>query len=468
MREMNVNLLDKEKAVTRPRRSGASAVKFFISPLLVAIVFAASFGMGRLSLTGTASAALAPLADIPIMKHLVGSPDRKLIGEAEDRINVLLVGVGGEGHEGPNLTDTLMVASIRPSDNAIALLSIPRDLLVPVEGHGWRKINSVNAFAEAANPGSGGAAVRKAVEGLLGIDVPYYVRIDFEGFREIIDATGGVDVHVDRSFTDYTYPTYQYGIQKVSFEEGWQHLNGEQALQFARSRHGTNGEGSDFARARRQQKVISALKEKLTSVKTYRNPVTITNMLGALQSNISTNLHLGEMLRLAAMGQNADPAGIRHAVLDNSPDGVLVDSVVNGAYVLLPKGSDWTLLRNVAANVFQDAELAPQDERTPPPAAQPDAEKPTVEIQNGNGTSGIARDMAQLLQKLGFEVVKIGNADNFDYDTTLMFDLTGGEKPDSLKSLTGALDRAEVRDASEATRHDPSSSADFLIIIGKQ
>lgn len=468
MREMKVNLLAREKAVSTPVKSGTSAVKFFISPLALIVVFTASFTMGRVSLTDTASAAFAPLEAIPIMRHLVGSPDRKLVGEAEDRINVLLIGMGGAGHEGPMLTDTIMIASIRPSDGAIALLSIPRDLLVPVEGQGWRKINSVNAFAELEDPGNGGDLVRTTMEGLLGIDIAYYVRIDFEGFREVIDAVGGVDVHVDRTFTDSTYPTYTFGIQSVSFQEGWQHLNGEKALQFARSRHGNNGEGSDFARAKRQQKVISALKEKLTAAKTYRNPVTITSTLSALQSNITTNLHIGEMLRLASMGQDAQLSSIRHSVLDNGVDGVLVDSVVNGGYVLLPRNNDWTLLRDAVMNVYQDAEIDPNERLAASSDTAMPEEAPTVEIQNGNGTGGVAREMAQLLQSLGFEVVKIGNADSFDYDKTIVFDLTDGEKSDPFERLTNALDRAEVSDTKDAEAHDPSSSADFLVIIGKE
>ncbi len=463
-----VNLLEGETPRSRRNKNVVRKAKFFVSPLTLAIVFAASFVLGRVSLTEAASFAMAGLDRVPIighMSHLISSPDRKLDGEAEDRINVLLIGMGGEGHDGPYLTDTLIVGSIRPSDGSVAMLSIPRDLLVPVPDYGWRKINAVNAFGELDDRGRGGELTRATVEGLLGIDIPYYVRIDFEGFKSIIDDVGGIDVYVERDFTDYQYPTYDHGVQVVSFEEGWQHMDGETALQFARSRHGNNGEGSDFARSKRQQKVISALKQKMADYKTYLNPATISNTLASLQSNVATNINLGEMIRLARMAREVDTSQIRHEVLDNRPDGALVDSMVNGAYVLLPRENDWTVLRDIAFNLFDVAEADEADETVPPPA---DAIGATVEIQNGNGTSGVARDLSGNLARLGFKVVKIGNADSFDYADTLIFDLTDGKNDAALQELRKSLPDAKVRDAGRAAYHSPTDGAQFLIIMGQQ
>jgi len=463
-----VNLLEGETPRSRRTERAVRKAKFFISPLTLAIIFAVSFVLGRVSLTEAASLAIAGLDNVPIlgqMSHLISSPDRELAGESEDRINILLIGMGGEGHDGPFLTDTLIVGSIRPSDGSVAMLSIPRDLLVPVTDYGWRKINAVNAFGELDAGGSGGELTRTTVEGLLGIDIPYYVRIDFNGFKSIIDDVDGVDIYVERSFRDGSYPTYAHGLQVVSFEEGWQHMDGETALQFARSRHGNNGEGSDFARSKRQQKVLSALKQKMTDYKTYLNPATISNTLASLQSNVTTNVNLGELLRLARMAREIETENVKHEVLDNAPDGTLVDSVVNGAYVLLPKGNDWTLLRDVAQDLFEVAE-APAPEEVAPPA--PEALGATVEIQNGNGTSGVAREMSGRLSKMGFKVIKIGNADSFDYAETLVFDLTGGKSGEALKLLRQGLPEAEVMDSRQAASHSPTEDADFLVIIGKQ
>lgn len=469
MKLVKVDLLSADKHVTTEDRTGHAPVKFFLLPLLILIIFTLSFGFGRLSLSQTASFALDELDNIPIlgqMRHLISSPDRKLLGEQDGRINILLLGMGGEGHEGPYLTDTIMVASVKPAENKVALLSIPRDLLVPLPKFGWRKINAANAFGELESTGRGAEFTRTILEGLLGINIPYYVRVDFEGFKSVIDSIGGIDVYVERSFTDYTYPTRNYGIQVVSFKKGWQHLSGEEALKFARSRHGTNGEGSDFARADRQQKVIGALKEKLLSAKTFRNPATIANTMAALQSNITTDLQLGEILRLTRLAQNVDHLEVAHKVIDNSPGSPLVDGNYGGAYVLLPKNDDWNGLREIAANVFDLAK--PDDSSPPPPQDQAPLEKARVEIQNGTGKSGQARVTAAALASAGFQIVKIGNADSFGYAESVIFDLTKGKKDGQLEKLKTAIGAKDARRGAPAgLAEQGSSAADFVVIIGK-
>lgn len=470
MRLPKVNLLSGDRTVATADRTGRSPVAFFLSPVLIGLIFVLSFGFGRLTLSESASFALSELDGIPIlgqMRHLIGSPDRKLHGEEDDRINVLLLGMGGEGHEGPNLTDTIMVASIKPSEKKVALLSIPRDLLVPVPKIGWRKINSVNAFGELESRGRGGEQAREMMEGLLGLDIPYYVRVDFDGFRELIDGVNGIDVHVDRKFSDYTYPTNDYGVQTVAFKEGWQTMDGDTALKFARSRHGSNGEGSDFARAKRQQKVINALKEKMLAAKTYRNPATVANTLAALQANITTNLQIGEILRLARMAQTDGNFEIVHRIIDDAPGSPLVNSMFAGAYVLVPRNDDWGGLRSIAADVFTEA--TPETPAPPKPEEKKVVEeKARVEIRNGTGKSGQARVAATSIAGAGFEVVKIGNADAFSYTKTVIYDLTKGKKPLALARLRKTVGDAEASaSVPKSLKIASDASVDFLVIIGK-
>lgn len=470
MRLVKVNLLSADKHVTTEDRTGHAPVKFFLSPLLTFVIFVASFAYGRMSLSQTSTFTLDELDSIPIigqMRHLMSSPDRKLAGEQGDRINILLLGMGGEGHEGPFLTDTIMVASVKPGTNKVALLSIPRDLIVPLPKFGWRKINSANAFGELQQTGRGADFSRTILEGLLGVDIPYYVRIDFEGFKSVIDSVGGVDVYVERSFADYTYPTRNYGVQMVSFKKGWQHLSGEEALKFARSRHGTNGEGSDFARAQRQQKVIAALKDKLLSADTFKNPATIANTMAALQSNISTNLQLGEILRLAKMAQKLQKTDIVHKIIDNGPGSPLTDGNLGGAYVLVPKNDDWNGLREIAANVFDIAKPDESAPAPPPTAAKAPAEKARVEIQNGTGKSGQARITATTLSNAGFQIVKIGNADSFGYPESVVYDLTKGKKDDELERLKTALNAKVAKKVPSTLADADRSGVDFVVIIGK-
>ena len=138
------------------------------------------------------------------LRHLIPSVDKQLKGEENDRVNVLLLGMGGQGHDGPYLTDTMMLASVKPSTKQVALMSIPRDLVAPVSN--WQKINSINAYAEQKTPGSGGEATSQAMSELLQTPIDYYVRVDFNGFAKIIDEFGGIEVNVENTLDDYSYP----------------------------------------------------------------------------------------------------------------------------------------------------------------------------------------------------------------------------------------------------------------------
>ncbi len=155
------------------------------------------------------------------IKHLVVNPEDKLKGESDDRINILLVGIGGSGHQGAYLADTIIVASFKPSTNDVAMLSIPRDLYVEIPEFGWRKINNAMAFGTTSDyPGGGEALLAEVVEDVIDLPIHYYARIDFAGFRKIIDDFGGLDIYVDQSFTDYQYPDYNFGYKPVSFKQG--------------------------------------------------------------------------------------------------------------------------------------------------------------------------------------------------------------------------------------------------------
>ncbi|MFA6603617.1 MAG: LCP family protein [Patescibacteria group bacterium] len=472
MRTLKINFL--ENHGTSHDRGGANRpVRSLLSLAIFAGLFAFSFGIGRLSLSESASAALATIGNLPIISQmqLIVSSDRKMSGEAADRINILLLGMGGEGHDGPLLTDTNVLLSLKPSTGQVALMSIPRDLLVPLPKYGWRKINAANAFGELEAAGRGADLSRTALEGLFGMDIPYYVRIDFNGFKEIVDDLGGIDVYIDKSFADHNYPTADHGVQTISFTAGWQNLSGEEALKYTRSRHGNNGEGSDFARAKRQQKVLAAIKEKAMTFQVIKNPAMVSNLLASLQSNIATNLQVGEILRLAKFGRSVDPATIVHKVIDDRPGSPLVASQYGGAYVLVPRNDDWTGLRELAADIFSsetDLKIENQPARTAAAADAPNEAKPRIEILNGSGETGLARDVAGKLTALGFTVVRIGNADTFAFEKTLVYDLTDGKMKSSITNLKEALNNTRI-DTKPSQRLIPAdrTGIDIVVILGK-
>ena len=230
--------------------------------------------------------------------QLIASQDKKLIGEDKDRINILMMGIGGAGHDGGTLTDTMILGSYKPSTNQMALMSIPRDMYVKVDGYGWMKINAINAYAEKRKEGSGGEVTAQALSKLLGIDISYYVTVDFDGFEKLIDQFGGVDVTVDRDLVDYNYPIRgredAYPIssrfEKLVIKKGLHHFDGATALKYARSRHALGPEGSDFARSKRQQKILSALKDKILATGTLFNISKVNSLLSAYNKNVQTNL----------------------------------------------------------------------------------------------------------------------------------------------------------------------------------
>lgn len=396
---------------------------------------------------------------------------------ADDRINILLLGIGGTGHDGPELTDTIILASLKPSTKQVAMISIPRDLLVQVPGVGARKVNAVNAYAEQNKRGSGPEATSEIIGSIFDQEIDYYVKIDFQSFEDLIDAIGGVDVYVERTFQDNTYPTDNYGYQVVSFEEGWQNLNGETALQYARSRHGNNGEGSDFARATRQQKVISAAKEKLLSTSTILNPGRLNQLAGLFAQHVTTNMNIVDMVRLGRYAPDIDSSKIRNFVLDDAPSGPLYSSYVNGAYVVLPKQSDWSDFKYLAANIFdENIETTVQ-----PKSLQAPTQTTTLAIENGTFSVGLAGETASILQSSGFVVEEIGNAERRDYLKTTIVDLSEGAKTVELQILSEYFD-AEIVQTPKGWLRSPApipdiisdeetlatyEGVDFLVILGQ-
>lgn len=361
----------------------------------------------------------------PIQKEL-------LKGETEDRVNFLLLGIGGPGHEGAYLTDTIILVSLKPSTKQVATLSIPRDLYVSIPNHGWRRINNVYALAET-NSSQGGELASQVVSNILNLPVHYWAVIDFSGFKGIIDKLGGVKINVERSFTDYNYPAPNYKYQTISFDKGWQEMDGETALKFVRSRYGTSGEGSDFARAQRQQKVLLAIKDKIFSFYTLIRPGTIVDIFREMEGSYKTNLEPWEVVRLFKLGKGIKKEEIFTKVLTNGINGPLYpEKTPDGAYILMPKNSDFTEISQIAQNIFQLAELEKEKELVKQEEAQ-------IIIENGTKIAGLASKTAQLLELDGFKILRIANAPEQNFEETMLYDLSRGKKPFSLKYLETKL-----------------------------
>jgi len=351
----NINFLRPESPKTnfkKPRNSLKSNPKkillyFFVFTIIIILGFSSRVIM-------SSSEALHSLGGGGILsqiKNLLIKNEKDIAGIKQDRVNILILGVGGAGHPGAYLTDTILLVSLKPKDNKTALISIPRDLYVVSDVLGGVKINSIYTYGNHAPGFTGGELLKSAVGKTFGIDVHYYALIDFNGFVKLIDALGGINVYVEKSFTDNKFPDANYKTQTITFKKGWQHFNGLDALRFARSRHGNAGEGSDFARAKRQQQVVMAVKEKIIGLGVLLRPDKINKIIQLLGESVDTDIQIWEMVNLSSMVKKVSNQNIKQLVLTNGPQGQLKETAgVDGAFLLVPK--DKQELQNLIQNIF--------------------------------------------------------------------------------------------------------------------
>ena len=260
------------------------------------------------------------------------------------RTNVVLLGVAGGTHAGFDLTDTIIVLSFRSEAPSLAMISVPRDI--------WSetlkdKINSAYHYGETKKKGGGLILAKAILSDVVGLPIHYGVVADFSGFQDIIDLVGGITITVPQSFTDTEFPIpgreddpcdgdpkFSCRYTPVHFDEGSQVMDGERALIYVRSRHGDGEEGSDFARARRQQDVMVALKEKITEPSLWTSPQKIASIFRAFNAAVEMDMNIGEA---ATVGKIV--AGIRQEDIRRiSIEPLLTVPPISwyGRYVLLP------------------------------------------------------------------------------------------------------------------------------------
>jgi len=328
--------------------------------------------------------------------HAVPGVGDTIKGEKDGRINILLLGMRPENDPaGGLLTDTMMVVSIKPSENKAAMISIPRDLYVQMPGtENRRKINEVYKYGlERGNQG-GFEDVERVVGDITGMQIHYGVTINFKGFTDLVNAIGGIEVTLDKPFNEseqfnqehvcdgdkggvFTTPTgkyeYKYHVRndgtkyvaeqyplctnsspecggEFTLPAGTNKLDGEKALCYARSRYQT----SDFERAKRQQIIIQKIKDKAVSVGTLTSFEKVNAILDALGDNVRTDMQAWEMKQAFSIYQKMQNLTIIQRVLEDSEEGLLYHPTEsNGAgYILLPRGDNYDRIKNMFANIF--------------------------------------------------------------------------------------------------------------------
>lgn len=371
-----------------------------------------------------------------------------------ERVNILLLGIDQRTNEtdtGPWRTDTMILVSIDPNTKSASMLSIPRDLWVTIPGYGENRINVAHFTGDAKDyPGGGPALAKRTVWYALGVPVHYYVRVNFAAFVKIVDAMGGLTINVEQPIYDAKYPDENYGTFVLDIPAGVQQMDGQRALQYARTRHGS----SDFDRMVRQQQVLFAARDKAMSLNI---PLTqLPAMLTALGDSIKTDLSLEEILALAETAKGIDRTAIRHGVIDDSMTTTV--RTPQGALVEVP---DWEKVHQLVNDLFPTT--SPSAEPSPSLAkAQLATEDARIVLQNGTLMANLAQTVSAELREQGFAVVRYENADRFDYAETLL--VVYAEKTYTIQALVAHLG---VKPENILRRESGDSQVDLRIVLGR-
>jgi LCP family protein required for cell wall assembly len=332
-----------------------------------------------------------------------------LRGQETGRINILLMGAAGEHKPGGNLTDTIMIMSIDVKNKKIALLSLPRDFYVNVPNS--NNLTKINALYKISVDNKLGAdLIKQAVEKITNLNINYYTTVDFDAFQKIVDNIGGVNIISERDIYDARYPGPNYSYQTFELSKGAHLLDGKTALQYVRERH-DDPEG-DFGRAKRQQQVIQAVKNKFFSVQTLFNAIALNNVLDTLGDNIKTDMTFDDLDQFVRLSKDLDTQNINNAVVDAwKPTSLLkVSHVTMGnaqAFILVPRVGNYSEIQDLAKNIFDQKEISKRQDEIK-------NEDASITIINKSGNADLLTKIKKLLsERLGMKNVKvIANTEN--------------------------------------------------------
>lgn len=389
--------------------------------------------------------------------------------------NILLLGQGHDEHDGKNLTDTIMVASIDPKKTKSAvLISLPRDLyFLSTEKMGKGKLNSMyrdySSYLRFQKGMEEKEASMEAIQELgqeigrnLGMEIHYSAKIDFIGFVKGVDTLGGIDIDVPYDIVDTEFPDNAYGYETFEIRKGQQHLDGETALKYARSRHTT----SDFDRSARQQQILSAVAQKAKTAKFVRDPKKIVSLMRLISEHLETTMPMNEVIGLADAAQDIERSRIiafqlndRNGLYDGvlEPGGFLYTpprNLFDGASVLLPVSIPefpvtWKQIQTLVKLMVNEraAHLA----------------KPEFSVLNSSAKSGTARRLANELKRYGFNIAEIANASSAEQTTSTIS--MRYEEDEALATFFAALLGIEVAPLPADLPEDEQGR--FTIILGE-
>lgn len=293
---------------------------------------------------------------IGLARDFITTPEEK-INLTDGRVNILILGKGGAGHEAPDLTDTIIFSSLSPEDLSVSLISIPRDIWIPSirakvnSSYYWG--NQKQPLGDSGESGGGLILAKSSVEEVVGQNMHYGVVINFEGFREVVDILGGIEVNVETSFIDELYPVvgkenddcegdpeFKCRYEVISFSKGKQLMDGDTALKFVRSRNAEGDEGTDFARAKRQQLVIDAIKSKLLTKDVLLSRSKFFELKAAFEKYVETDLTINEMAILARWLYESRDSVTSEILPEEFLESPPISPRYDNLYVFIPEGDD--------------------------------------------------------------------------------------------------------------------------------
>ncbi|MGI8562829.1 MAG: LCP family protein [Candidatus Dormibacter sp.] len=384
----------------------------------------------------------------------------------KEQVNLLLLGYGGAENDAPWLTDSMVVVSLDPASGRVMQVSIPRDLQVKIDAFQnappvTEKVNTAYSVAMdtqgwtgqksqfRTGKDRGGRLAEQTVTAVTGLKFDGYLAADFKAFRDVVDAMGGIDVCLDGPLDDYQYPDYHDGFVKggIHFQKGCQHINGEQALQLARSRHAKQpAEASDFGRSRRQQLLLSAIRKQAASVNALTK---VPQLMDALQKDFSTDLDLNNLRALQAWTSKLQDNAIGHAAI--TVDDLVTDQCSSpAAYLICPLDPSWRMMHQYFANLFVAPSVV--------------TEKAPVQIANGSRSLAELGDRVSLsLKPLGLQVEapqRVRSA-----TATTVYDYSGGHYPETTRWLQQYFGATVVQPAAGQPSPTPQPPAGGLVVV---
>ncbi len=394
----------------------------------------------------------------------------RLKGEDQGRVNILLAGNSADdyGHNGADLTDSIMILSLDTKNHQAFLLSVPRDLYVPIPGNGNAKINTafVNGkqqkFSESPYASGGMGLLEKTIEVNLGVKTQYYALVNYSALREAVNAVGGVKVTINSGSPCGLYdPSIDYRTNKglVNLKNGTHTLNGNEALGLARARGDAPGScgyaRSDFTRTENQRLLLLALKNKVFSTGVLANPLKVSKLFDAFGKNVKTDMKLSEVRRMNDLMKQVGDGKIKSYGLEdlNHKNYLANYRTASGQSALIPAAGldDFSDIKQALRRLMSTSKVV--------------QEGASVVLLNGTDTKGLAGVNEALLQTRNVSVAEISDAES-GLAKTYIINTSGGKKPATLAALKKVFGATtEVRTTNTyASRY---KNVDFIVVLGE-